>query len=91
LRTSCRRDVYVSAVQAATGRAFTLNASETADGLNLVAVERAFTRSGWPFGQNEKALAVLWLVQLWAKDPNKVPAETRERGKKLIEAINAKV
>ncbi|GAB4228619.1 MAG: hypothetical protein Kow0032_09150 [Methyloligellaceae bacterium] len=84
------RDVYADAVKQA-GHEITLNSDEKAAATNVKAMEQAFQRKGLgKFGMAEKAAAALALIDAWGKDPNSIPEFTREKGRALIDAINAR-
>ena len=82
------RDVYAEAAQP--GRStYPLDDSERAAGSNLEAVAGLFERNGiGRFGKAERARAALALTDAWNRDPSSVPQPTRERARRLVDAID---
>lgn len=84
-----RKD-YSDAVRQS-GSSFTLNADETQESMNVVAMQKVFARHNWgAFDQSEKAGAALKLIDAWGKNPESVPSQTRTKATTLFAAINQK-
>jgi predicted ATPase len=82
------REAY-GAVAAGSRGTVTLDTEEQNAPTNVAAMEKLFHRNGWgEFGLNEKVTAALSLVELWSKDPHRIPKETVERAQLLFDAVN---
>ncbi len=84
------RDSYAAAVGAC-GYNFKLNDEEKQEETNVAAMEKVFKRKGFgTFGTDQKAWAVLRLIEEWGKDPKSVPETTLKKACMLFTAVNAR-